>query len=281
MGFNLGKGETKPTAASILVIIGGLIIIYTSIFFATDLPNSDFNRVVGIISGIILVVSPIWILSNNTNRIRAGSGIAVISSFASWAVIGGLFIGFMLSLVGGLLGLFYATSKRKYYNRVVPYAVTLAIISSIILALFSLGCFGCGTRLPYECVALSESGYYCQNPIYKVSTGNLTATIGQNTGKTWISANVEYIPESVVSNVISCGFSINGNTNCLIPAANETEISGGLVSGQTIRISIPVSLASSTKLGQVIQGQIWVQYQTSIGGSYSYVEIATVNLQAV
>jgi hypothetical protein len=106
----------RPTAAFILSLIGGLIILVTGtlvgvIFlvvgtnFGGPLFLSVFWGLLGILIGIPVIIGAVMMYVNPKNH--AGWGVVVIVfSLASYitASLGGFVIGLLLGLIGGILG---------------------------------------------------------------------------------------------------------------------------------------------------------------------------------
>lgn len=153
------------------------------------------------------------------------------------------------------------------------YGWAILIIAVVMVALFSLGILG-GSPLGTTC--LPQSGFECTNPIYSHSTGQFAATIGQNSGVTWQTANIIFVPQ---------GVPVQGITTSIFTAGNYLAVSGTVNNGQTISVSgLPVNVPlgqSTVAVGQTAAGTIWVQYTTpTTGGTLYYAEIATVTLKA-
>jgi hypothetical protein len=117
-----------------------------------------------------------------------------------------------------------------------------------------------------ECIA--EAGYLCSDPSYGGSDGNLIVIIGQSTGTNWISATFYYVNSSANNEVAS-------NPSTAFESLKGTQISGALDSGATQDISLPVS--GSVSKGTSIDGYIYAQYQTEVGGQEYVVKIGFVS----
>jgi hypothetical protein len=117
-----------------------------------------------------------------------------------------------------------------------------------------------------ECIA--EVGYLCSDPSYGGLDGNLSVIVGQSTGTNWISATFYYV-NSTENNEVS------SNPSTGFEGLNGTKISGTLNSGATQDISLPVSGSVST--GTTIDGDIYAQYQTEVGGQEYVVKIGFVS----
>lgn len=133
-------------------------------------------------------------------------------------------------------------------------------------------------------------GFTCGNVIYLNSTGTITLVLGQNTGLNWIASNFIYVPEGTpyidglpATFSTSAAVSDNGNT------VYGTYEGGGLLSGQTVPVTLPVNgvstkgfakLATPLPIGTPSQGSIWAQYEEVPDGFYLYTRIAVVNITA-
>jgi hypothetical protein len=120
----------KPTAAFVLsllaaifIIIGGLfyVAVFSIIGGAMDfigLGGWGYSFVIfgvlGLVWGILTLIGAIMINSGDKNKVRTGSILVLIFSIISWfGAAGGFFIGFLLGLIGAILGLTWHPSKSE------------------------------------------------------------------------------------------------------------------------------------------------------------------------
>ncbi|MEM2176747.1 MAG: DUF6114 domain-containing protein [Archaeoglobaceae archaeon] len=120
----------KPTAAFILSLIGGILILLAGIVFAVvfgilgaalsivpgiGVPLGGFLigvGILGLIFGILVIVGALMINSGEKGRVTTGSIIVLVFSILSLFVVGGGFIiGFILGLIGGILGLVWKPTE--------------------------------------------------------------------------------------------------------------------------------------------------------------------------
>jgi hypothetical protein len=116
------KMGEKPTAAFALSLIGAIFILLGGIATAAVFAYlgtafslaglGDFGLgfavigVLGFIWGIIALVGAIMMNSSDKSRVRTGSILVLVFSIISWfGSFGGFFIGFLLCLIGAILGL--------------------------------------------------------------------------------------------------------------------------------------------------------------------------------
>ncbi|MGC9149119.1 MAG: hypothetical protein ACP5GI_06745 [Sulfolobales archaeon] len=109
----------KPTAAFVLSLIAGILVLLTGIILAVAgglvammLP---IGKVVGlvialaavnVVLGILIIVGAVFINSGEPGKVKTGSILVLVLSIISLFVGGGgFFIGFILGLIGGILGL--------------------------------------------------------------------------------------------------------------------------------------------------------------------------------
>jgi MFS family permease len=119
----------KPTVAFILSLIGGIIILSVALlalaasfliseeelkrFLPVEIDIENLRSIVqiaglvGIASGILVIVGAIMINSGKLRRVKIGGIIAIIFSIASIFAGGGFFIGLILGLIGGILALIW------------------------------------------------------------------------------------------------------------------------------------------------------------------------------
>ena len=121
----------KPTAAFVLSLIGAIFIIIGALgnlvlasIISSYIGFLDFGAfggaimvmaVLGMVWGILVLVGAIMINSADTNKVRIGAILVLIFSILSWVgAYGGLFIGFLLGLIGSILALTWKPSR--YYS---------------------------------------------------------------------------------------------------------------------------------------------------------------------
>ncbi len=130
--------EERPTAAYVLSLIGGVFIILGGIVFM--LLGRSFSYyygftmiflimgVIGLILGVVIILGAVLAYGNANQRSTWGIVIVILSIISLIVNMGGFILGFILSLVGGIL---FMTWKPTFY----PYAATRM-------------CFGCGRHVP-------------------------------------------------------------------------------------------------------------------------------------
>lgn len=118
--------EEKPTTAFILSLIGGILIFLGTLYFVISnvvlwsifaslgflgFPPINIALVValslwGVICGTLTVVGAILIDSGEIHKVKNGSILVLVFSILSWiGADAGLLVGFVLGLVGAILGL--------------------------------------------------------------------------------------------------------------------------------------------------------------------------------
>lgn len=122
----------KPTAAFVLSLIGAALIILNALilaFFTTlvGVALGVFGRALGVFLprlgslvfllgvggiaiGIIVLAGAFMINSEDKNRVTTGSIIVLVFSIMSFFIGGGFIIGFLLCIVGSILGLTWKPS---------------------------------------------------------------------------------------------------------------------------------------------------------------------------
>lgn len=120
----------KPTAAFVLSLLGAIFIILGGIVYmvlfsviggAFDLLGMGgvgdifiIMGVLGLIWGILVLVGAIMMNSGNPGKVRTGAVLVLIFSIISWfGAAGGFFIGFLLGLIGAILGLTWHPSQTQ------------------------------------------------------------------------------------------------------------------------------------------------------------------------
>lgn len=120
--------EKRPTAAFVLSLIGGIFILLGSIvtavlagIFGEAMMFIPFfgailivMGILGLISGIIILIGAVMINSGDPSKVRTGSIIVLVFSILSLIFAGGGFIiGFILALIGSILGLVWKPSEER------------------------------------------------------------------------------------------------------------------------------------------------------------------------
>jgi len=116
----------KPTAAFALSLIGGIFILLGGIVIAAAgswVGMLGFGLgasvlvglgVFGLICGILTILGAVWINSGEKSKVRTGSVLVLIFSILSWVgAAGGFVIGFLLGLIGAILGLTWNPSTPE------------------------------------------------------------------------------------------------------------------------------------------------------------------------
>ena len=119
----------KPTAAFVLSLIGAIFMLLgglgiLAVASAVGAFASMFDLglgigltllgAVGMVWGILALVGAILMNSSDAGRVRTGSILVLLASILSWfGTFGGFFIGFLLGLIGAILGLTWHPSKSE------------------------------------------------------------------------------------------------------------------------------------------------------------------------
>ena len=120
----------KPTAAFVLsllgaifIILGGLVYMVLFSFIGTAFDFVGLGGVgdmlvifgvLGLIWGILVLVGAIMMNSGNPGKVRTGAVLVLVFSIISWfGAAGGFFIGFLLALIGAILGLTWHPSQTQ------------------------------------------------------------------------------------------------------------------------------------------------------------------------
>jgi len=107
--------QNKPTAAFVLVLIGGVFTLLGGIvlsiaggivtFFLAGI-GAAFG-LIGIISGILMIVAAVLMNNTDISKVHMWSIVALVFTLVGLMNGGGFVIGFILGLIGSILGLVY------------------------------------------------------------------------------------------------------------------------------------------------------------------------------
>jgi hypothetical protein len=124
------KMAEKPTAAFVLSLLGAIFIIIGGLVYAVifSIIGGVFDfiglgglgglvtiiGILGIVWGILVLVGAIMMNSEDKGKVRVGAILVLIFSILSWfGTAGGFFIGFLLGLIGSILGLTWNPSRYE------------------------------------------------------------------------------------------------------------------------------------------------------------------------
>jgi hypothetical protein len=123
----------KPTAAFALSLIGGIFILLGGIVYAAAASAVGILGfglgasvlaglgVFGLICGILTILGAVWINSGEKDKVRNGAILVLIFSILSWiGAAAGFFIGFLLGLIGAILGLTWKPSTTESTAKPAP-----------------------------------------------------------------------------------------------------------------------------------------------------------------
>jgi hypothetical protein len=123
------------------------------------------------------------------------------------------------------------------------------------------------TSIQYPSICAANNGYYCFNPYLNSSTGNLSVTIEQDTGTNWQYADIVFVSQGTPT--------YEGIPDVLWTPPHAAHFSSFYSGYSYSNITLPVGAPGSTG---IVEGTIWVQYQTTTTGPMQYVELASAQL---
>ncbi len=111
----------KPTAAFALTLLGGILVLLggIAVMILGSIGTMTINNVqvghnvgrmfglIGVISGIIMIVAAVFMNSTNKSKVKEWSIVALVFTLISLGNGGGFILGFILGLIGSILGLVY------------------------------------------------------------------------------------------------------------------------------------------------------------------------------
>ena len=110
----------SPLDSSIVSILGGIIIMYVGIYGLYILLNAGsysvydlLEEISGSVWGVLILLFGALLFFDRNRHRKYGAAI-IILSFASWyGTSGGLFVGFILAFLGGIMGIAWKPAKQK------------------------------------------------------------------------------------------------------------------------------------------------------------------------
>lgn len=123
------QATEKPTAAFILSLIGGIIVLLSGIYvlFVVSIVSSAVSSYyynnplfyllygfgfLGVVWGILMLIGGI-LLYASPNQHHIWGAVVLVFSIASWfGTFGGFVVGFILGLVGGILGIVWKPTSK-------------------------------------------------------------------------------------------------------------------------------------------------------------------------
>lgn len=117
----------RPTAAFVLSLIGGIIYLLVGLLIAVaaaflgsisglagySMAGMAVAAVggIGLVSGALMIIGAVMVSSTSKSRVRTGSVIVLVFAIiGALFTFGGFIIGFILALIGSILGLTWSPS---------------------------------------------------------------------------------------------------------------------------------------------------------------------------
>lgn len=119
----MSQAYSKPTAAFVLSLIGGLFIVFAGIIigiagFALTILFGGFGALLGLFGlvwGILVIVGAVMTYTRPEQHTIWGIIILVFSILSWVGAAAGLFIGFLLGLIGGILAITWNPPMQQGY----------------------------------------------------------------------------------------------------------------------------------------------------------------------
>ncbi len=154
--------EHYPSVAFALSVIGGIFILLSGLlvafvgaaltFFIGGV--GGFFGLFGVVWGAIILASAFSLRANPSAHAIWGTVIMVFSLISWWGSFGGFFIGFFLSLIGGIMAIVWVPPRSRSAQRFTASAQ--ATVSP-----GSRHCTHCGRSIAYD----SKFCPYCGNEV--------------------------------------------------------------------------------------------------------------------
>jgi len=143
----------KPSTAYILSLIGGIFVLIGGILVAVVGAALTFFiggiggllGILGIVWGILIIVFAVRLNSNPESHATSGALIIVFSILSWFGSFGGLFIGFLLGLIGGILAVAWSPSAAAPTQ---PPITRICPNCGMVIAEDTKFCPHCGKQLP-------------------------------------------------------------------------------------------------------------------------------------
>jgi hypothetical protein len=127
---DLSESREGPTAAFILSLVGGITVLLVGIvitiagaaltFFLQGI--GGLLGLPGVLWGILMIVCAVMMRSRPAQHATWGSLVVVFSLLSWFGAFGGLVVGFLLGLIGGILGITWkpSTVSQQAVTRMCP-----------------------------------------------------------------------------------------------------------------------------------------------------------------
>ncbi len=111
----MSAGDARPTIAFVLSMVGGLLILVVALLVALFGAVATFMMfglggifgLWGVLCGIVIMYGGSMMNSHPEQHSTWGS-IVLIFAILSWGSLGGFGVGFLLALIGGILGIVWS-----------------------------------------------------------------------------------------------------------------------------------------------------------------------------
>jgi hypothetical protein len=161
----MSDSESYPGAAYILSLVGGLFVLLAGVLVGLIGAALTFMvgglgaiaGLFGVVWGVIIIVAAFSLRANPSQHVTWGV-IIIVFSLLSWVgSFGGFFIGFLLSLIGGIMAIVWSPQTYGTHDAYVP--PTQVNPKSSASAQF---CPYCGNSLPADVVYCPHCGKQIQ-----------------------------------------------------------------------------------------------------------------------
>lgn len=102
-GQGLPGEVERPTAAFVLSLVGGIFVLLVGYDVVIEV-GGDFGFL-GALWGVLTIIGAIMLYANPERHATWGALIIVLSALSWIGALGGGFVGFLLGLIGGILGM--------------------------------------------------------------------------------------------------------------------------------------------------------------------------------
>ncbi len=257
-----------PTGSELAgIILSPIISLYVLLRYLYQIKNIDIKR---------FIASCAILLAGWMAYLAVFANLGFLSFILTSAlIILNIALFFAALKVNGISGL---AKLEKETTHKTDVAYLIGVMGSMILILL-VPPPPPGPSIVSSCIG--SPGYYCSNPVFGHSTGNITVQIGQDTGTNWTAVNAIFVPDQYESAVVSAQNLGSGGIGGFGTAYSANVYSiGSIPSGTQTTVHLNAWKGTRVAVGTAALGYIWVSYTTPADNTTQYTELASIGVYA-